>query len=83
MFFDYVHERILPFLSKPNVLAVRYERWHSDPDALREEIGEFLGVQLQPGPAKIRCPVTVHLPARERALIQRECRTATAIGYCL
>jgi hypothetical protein len=83
MFFDYVHERILPFLSKPNVLAVRYERWHSEPDALRGEIGEFLGAQLQPGPAKIRRPVTVDLPARERALIQRECRTATALGYSL
>ena len=83
MLFNYIHERILPFLCLPNVLAVRYERWFSEPDVLRTEISAFLGVELHSGPANIRRPPTVDIPARERALIQEECRTAAALGYRL
>ncbi len=81
LLFDYIHERILPYLSRPNVLAVRYERWFSEPEVLRAEIGDFLGVELRPGPAKLRPPAPTDLSPRERALIRGACRTARALGY--
>jgi hypothetical protein len=83
-FFDHVHSRILPFLSRPNVLAVRYERWFKEPERLLGEIGHFLGADVTRAPAVIqqrehRTP----LGPDEMALLQKECRTAEAIGYPL
>jgi hypothetical protein len=81
LLFDYIHERILPHLSRPNVLPVRYERWFTEPDAVLSELGTFLGVELRGGPAKIRPPAPIDLPPGERDLIRAECRTAAALGY--
>ncbi|MDQ3605188.1 MAG: sulfotransferase [Gemmatimonadota bacterium] len=83
LLFDYIHERIVPFLSRPNVLAVRYERWFSEADSIRAEISAFLGVELREGLAKIRRPAPSDLSAREGDLIRSECGTAAALGYTL
>jgi hypothetical protein len=81
-FFDYVHERILPYLAHPNVLAVRYERWFSEPDQLLDEISQFLEVDLRDARALIREPEhRVSLNTNEVTLIQERCRTAAALGY--
>jgi hypothetical protein len=83
LLFDYIHERILPHLARPNVLVVRYERWFHDPEALLEEIGRFLGVGELSSNVAIRPPAPMRLSDRERALIRRECHTAKALGYSL
>ena len=83
MLFDYIHERIIPHLDKPNVLAVRYERWFADPRALQDEIGGFLGVEIAETPAVIERPIEIALTAREQRLIVERCRTAAALGYDL
>ena len=83
LLFDYIHERILPHLSRPNVLAVRYERWFSEPEVVLSELGAFLGVELRAGRAKIRPPAPVDLPRAERDMIRAECRTAAALGYAV
>lgn len=84
LLFDYVHERILPFLSRPNVLVVRYERWFDDRHRLLDEIAAFLGVDLDPGPVRLQEPRS-RSPSdpRELSLIRRYCRTAAALGYPL
>jgi hypothetical protein len=86
--YDYVYERMLPHLDRPEVLVVRYERWFTEPDALLAELGAFLGIDLSRPLARIRRPLN---PApeptaddqRERALIRRHCRTAARLGYDL
>jgi hypothetical protein len=86
--YDYVYERMLPHLDRPEVLVVRYEQWFTEPDALLTELGAFLGIDLSRPLARIRPPLN---PAREptvddereRALIRRHCRTAARLGYDL
>lgn len=80
--YDYINERILPYLSATNVLAVRYERWHSESETVREEIGNFLGVELRQGAARLRQSSGAdRLSARDRCVIRSHCRTATQLGY--
>jgi hypothetical protein len=81
MLFDYIHERLLPYLARPNVLVVRYERWFSDPEVLLSEIATFLEARLGAAPARLRVPEQCDSPPEERGLILRECRTAAALGY--
>ena len=81
MLFDYIHERIIPYLDRPNVLSVRYERWFADPRALLDEIGRFLGVEIAETPAVIQRPIEIALTAREQQLIVEQCHTAAALGY--
>lgn len=84
LFYDYVHERILPFLARPNVFVVRYERWFEDPHALVADMGTFLGVKLDKLPVKIRPPAGwTGLTEDEYALIREHCHTAVALGYPL
>jgi hypothetical protein len=81
-FFDYVHERILPHLSRPNVLPVRYERWFNEPQQVLEELSHFLGSDLGDTRALIREPEhRVGLDPTEQALLREQCRTAAALGY--
>ena len=90
LLYDHVNERILPHLGRPEVFAVRYERWFSQRDALLAELGAFLGTDLSRPLARIR-------PRRPRAdrdrlsadrdrdlaLLREHCRTAEALGYDL
>lgn len=81
--YDYVYERVLPFLERDNVLPVRYERWFTEPERLRQEIGAFLGVPVGPGLPKIREPRSDVLSLEDRKLVQMHCTTAAALGYTL
>jgi hypothetical protein len=46
LMYDYVYDRVLPYLDHPRVLAVRYERWFTDPLDQLAEIGRFLDADL-------------------------------------
>jgi hypothetical protein len=83
-FFDFVHDRILPHLGRPNVLPVRYERWFVEPDRVVEEISQFLGADLTDSRAVIRAPEhRIVLDSREGLLLEEECRTSAALGYSI
>lgn len=80
LMYDYINQRILPHLDRPNVMVVRYERWFEDPRALLDEVGAFLEVRLPDVPAVIRSrPVSD--PGMHDELIRRHCTTAPALGY--
>ncbi len=81
--FDYVHERILPYLEAPNVFVLRYERWWSDPQRLLSEVGAFLGADLSQPNVQVAQRGEVRLSSAERALITRHSRTAHRLGYTL
>lgn len=82
--YELVHRQILPHLSRPNVLAIRYERWFLDPDALIREIGDFLGAHLSRGPAAVRPSARqAQLNPDDHAAVARICRSAEALGYRL
>jgi hypothetical protein len=82
MLYDYIHERILPHLERPNVLTVRYERWFVEPKAVLGEIEAFLNVPLAPGAVAIRTPAGDQaLDQNEMQVIRAHCSTAQALGY--
>jgi hypothetical protein len=84
LLYDYINERLLPHLTQPNVLVVRFERWFTDPTGLLADIGRFLGVELRPGVARIDAGRMQALRDDETlALVRRYCRTAQALGYAL
>jgi hypothetical protein len=88
LLYDFVNERILAHVHRPEVLVVRYERWFTEPDALLSELGSFLGVDLSHPLARIRPPRNrVDEPTaedrREAAVIRAHCRTAGPLGYDL
>lgn len=79
---DYVTARILPHLGRPNVRAIRYERWFSDPEGLLREVGDFLGASLDAPLAQIRShPPASGLSEDEGRAIRETCTTAEALGY--
>ena len=82
LLYDYVNQRVIPHLNRPNVMAVRFERWFTEPDALVAEIAEFLGVDLRSGRARIgpgEDDGTDDEPTL--AVVRRHCRTGEALGY--
>jgi hypothetical protein len=81
-FYDYVHSRILPHLSRPNVLTVRFERWFSEPAKVLAEIESFLGADLVSSSAVVKRPVAKEvLDKTEATFVRKHCRTAEALGY--
>jgi hypothetical protein len=82
LLYDYINERLVPHLTRPNVLVVRFERWVSEPAALVADIGRFLDVELRPDVARIDAGPP-HRPGDDEtlALVRRYCRTAGALGY--
>jgi Sulfotransferase family len=82
LLFDYINSRVLPHLSRPNVFAVRYERWFTEPQALLDELGNFLGVDVSSPRARIRSPEAGRRPGERHAdLVRHHCTTAEALGY--
>jgi hypothetical protein len=75
--YDLVYERILPHLSRPNVFALRYERWFDDRQQLVSELSDFLGVSLDPDRVDIRPPV--HRSTEQSLPVPS--RTAARLGY--
>ncbi len=78
--YDAVYEHALPHLRRSNVLAVRYERWFEEPDAMLREIGDFLGADLGRSRVRIRPPAS-HPHPQLAARIRRQSRTAARLGY--
>jgi hypothetical protein len=86
LLYDYVYERILPHLDRPEVFVVRYERWFSDPNALLSELGTFLETDVSSPLARVRPPHDraagpTDEDEREARIIAAHCRTAEALGY--
>lgn len=88
LFWERVNRAVLAHLDRPDVMAVRYERWFDDPDGLRRDLEGFLDVELGPWPANIR-PARHHVDddagtsREEREAVRRLCPTAEALGYDL
>lgn len=82
LLYDYINSRLLPHLTRPNVLTVRFERWFTEPEAVVAEVGHFLDTGLRPGRVRID-PAQHHAPPDDEtlALLRRHCRTAEALGY--
>ena len=81
LMYEYVNSRLAPYLERPNVFVVRYERWFSDRDGLMREIAEFLGAELGPGRPLISVPKTATFDPELVRLIQGYCPSAAALGY--
>lgn len=84
LLWERVNRALLPYLDRPNVLPVRYERWFTEPEALRAELSAFLGVELGPWPAALRQPRAPRAgegDRRLRALVAERCPTAAVLGY--
>ncbi len=82
LLYDYINGRIIPHLRRPNVYLVRYERWLTEPEALLQEIGAFLGTVLGSRPARIERPRReAVLSLAETAMIAEHCHTAALLGY--
>lgn len=84
LLWERVSRAVLPHLDRPNVLAVRYERWATDREALRGELSAFLGVELGPWPAALRQPRSARPGEGDPAipaLVAEHCPTAAALGY--
>lgn len=79
--YDYVHMRILPHLSRPEVLPVRFERWFSEPQQVLEEVSAFLGTEFADTSGIIRPPASPRLAGSELDLVKTYCRTAGPLGY--
>ena len=82
LLFEYVHKRLMPHLTNPQVLVVRYERWFDDRDALLGDISGFLGCDVTARHVELKRSATVGvLSPRDRDLIARHCSTAAELGY--
>jgi hypothetical protein len=79
--YDYVNTRIIPYLGRPNVQAVRFERWFSEPKMVLSELETFLGVELCADRVKLEAPRRSDIAQEEEAFIRTFCSTAKAMGY--
>jgi hypothetical protein len=82
LLFDHVHEQLLPHLERPEVFAVRYERWFQDPEQLLAELGAFLGTDVTSPPITLRpARGSLALDDRDWELLRAHCHTAERLGY--
>lgn len=82
--YDHINRRILDHLERPNVLAVRYERWFTEPDVVLEELSAFLDVDVTRPSAVIRKPeAATTVDDRDLAAIRQHCSTAEPLGYAV
>lgn len=79
--FDYVGERLIPHLGRPNVHVVRYENWATDAEGQLSALGAFLEVGLGPLPVDLRRSETPTADRRTTVTVAEHCRTAKALGY--
>lgn len=81
LLYQYVAERILPHLHRPQLLLIHFERWEREPVRVLTEISSFLEVELAPQPQ-----VSIRVPERRTDsegtdLIRRYCPSAIDLGY--
>lgn len=82
LLYDYINERVLSALGRPNVFLARYERWFEDPDRLMQEMGAFLGVDLGRGlPEILARPGRPDAAREEQRAVAERCATAARLGY--
>jgi hypothetical protein len=81
LMYEYVNSRIVPHLDQPNVFAVRYERWFTDPAGLLADIGRFLGVDVGSSKVRLARAYGDAAESHERATIRELCPSARALGY--
>lgn len=79
--YELINRELLPHLDRPNVFALRYERWHDDPEVLRAELSAFLGIALGPWPAEIRAPEAQPVSPRVARIVRNHVPVAAALGY--
>ena len=83
LLYEYINRRMMPFLDRANVFAVRYERWFEDPQRLMSEIGEFLGTAFPSLPVPIEPRTTSSLPPDELDMIRAFAPSAKGLGYVI
>jgi hypothetical protein len=84
LLYDYINSRVLPHLTRANVLPVRFERWYTEPEALVSEIRRFLDVDLRADRVRIDpVPAEARPDAATLAVLRERCTTAEALGYAL
>ena len=81
LMYEYVNARILPHLRRPEVFVIHYERWFTEPESLLQEVGSFLGVELEQGPARVTVANGPGLEPKELELVNTLCPSARALGY--
>lgn len=79
--FDYVAERMIPYLDEENVHVVRYERWFTDPQGQLDALADFLGVDRWPLAVEITPPRSVNVDQSIIRTVAQHSRTATRLGY--
>lgn len=80
LLYDYIHERMLPHLRRPNVHVVRYERWFNELELQLAEVGAFLGVDLDGVPVRLRQPARRDT-GETQFLVRLHSTTARELGY--
>ncbi len=81
LLYEHIAARIGSHARDPNVFVVRYERWFTERIALMAEIGDFLDVELGPGPAEIRRPRSLGGDPDTVALVREHCPSGRLLGY--
>ena len=81
--YELINREVLAHLDRPNVFALRYERWHEDPEALRAELSEFLGVELGPWPVEIRESEAQPVSPGVARTVREHVPVAAPLGYPL
>lgn len=81
LMYEYIYRRISPHLVRDNVLAVHYEEWFTDPDALKQRIARFLGLESVPSPIEVRKPPALNHPPQLTELVSKTCLVADELGY--
>lgn len=81
LLYERVARQVLRFAEDERVRLVRFERWFEDPQAQREEIARFLGVDLGPGPAMLSRPPERPVDPTQLEAIRSHCPSALALGY--
>ena len=81
LMYEYVNSRLLPYLDRPNVLFIRYERWFLEREGLMHEIADFLGAELGAGNPVVRLPRPVVPDPQLVRMIEEHCPSAASLGY--
>ncbi len=81
--YDYIYERIIPFLDRPNVHTVRYEDWHEDADGVLVDLGAFLGCDLSSSSVTIDAPRALKPDGHVAPQLVRQPRCAAVLGYSM
>lgn len=80
---EYIMQRIIPHLGRPNVLPVRYERWFTEPEAVVGELSRFLAAPISSSRVRITAPPPISIDPQDVELIREHCTSVSGLGYDL